>query len=460
MLTSSRRQFLKTLSATAGSLLMPFDAINSFAGRHTVMMRPTLAVCRETVQPLLDLAATLEALSTTFYYQAITTADGFFGTLPTSYQRYLQVALDEEWFHYHHLTEQHSAKPGQNAFHFPTNVFAAGQFAKFLAILDTLEMAALAFYLAAIRQLSEVDEPTLAALYGQIAGIEAEHRVIGREMAQNSPPAPNNLCYESANFGCAAEVNDLLAAYLQGGAGFSGPVAQPDQALVASAVGASTCEIVAAAPAAICTETLADLFNTLATAEALGVTFYYHAIGGAIFQQLNRSQQWYLQAALDEERHHLVLWLAQGAASPPTHFFLPATVFDDLPQFLRLLDQLENVFISAYLTVIQHFHTLEEPLLAAIAGQILGVESEHRVLGRVLQGQKLPHNRCLAQNTYQCVSEAGIALDPFIAGSAAFTLEKAYPTSSEIDQAVDRFGCMPVSPATVPADLYLPFIVK
>ena len=55
---------------------------------------------------------------------------------------------------------------------------------------------------------------------------------------------------------------------------------------------------------------------------------------------------------------------------------------------------------------------------------------------------------------------SGGALAAFIAGSAAFTLEKAYPASSEIDQAVDRFGCMPVSLATVPADLYLPLIVQ
>jgi len=276
------------------------------------------------------------------------------------------------------------------------NGFAFGQFSNFLATLDQLEMATLACYLAAIRRLGELNEPALAALFGQIAGIEAEHRVMGREMAQNSPPAPNNLCYERADFVCAAEVNGVLVRYFNGGAGFIGPVALPDQAQVTSAVGAATCEAVSPLAIITCPESLTDILNTAATTEALGVTFYYHAIQGGFFPQLSAPQQWYLQAALDEERHHLGFLLDQGAAPPPTTFFFPADVFEDRVQFLALLATLENAFISAYLAAIPRLHALGEPLLAEIAGQILGVEAEHRVLGRVLQGEKLPHNRCLA----------------------------------------------------------------
>jgi hypothetical protein len=425
-----------------------------------VRVRHSSARCTATVPELLNLAATLEALSVSYYYQAISSADGFFAVLPTAYQRYLRVTLDEEWFHYRYLTTQHAATPVNTSFHFPVNIFAVGHFGNFLATMNTLEMATIALYLAAIRQLGEQNEPVLAEIFGQIAGIEAEHRVMGREMAQHSPPAPNDLCFERTDFLCAAEASRALANFLNGGAGFTGPFTLPDQAAITGAVGSSTCEEVATATAAPCADTLADSLGAAAMAEAIGISLYYHGIEGGFFAQLSDPQQWYLQAALDEERNHLNFLLANGATPPPSRFFFPAGIFDDLPRFLDLLDTLENAFISAYLAAIPRLHQLGEPLLAEIAGQILGVESGHRVLGRVMDGQRLPNNRCLALAGYTCITQAVVELTPFVTGNDELTERRALPSHAEIDTAVVTFGCTPVPTASIPPEIFLPVVAR
>jgi hypothetical protein len=368
--------------------------------------------------------------------------------------------LDEEAFHYRYLVDQQGASANPVAFYFPANIFAAGHFADFLDVMNTLETATVAMHLAAMRQLGEQNEPLRAEILGQIAAIEAEHRVMGREMAQNSPPAPNNLCYERADFTCASEILSALGRYFNGGVGFIGPVALPDQNAVATAVGAATCDVVDAATASTCDDTLADILHTAAQAEATGIALYYHGITGGFFDQLHQPQQWYLQAALDEENHHLHFLLENGAAPPASQFFFPQGVFDDLAQFLSILDMLENIFIGAYLAAIQRLNQLGEPLLAEIAAQILGVESEHRVLGRVLAAHLLPHNRCLAQVHYTCIAQAAADLEPFLTGSEGFTAQAPLPTEPEIALAVDAFGCIPTPPASLPAPVYLPWVAR
>ncbi len=453
----SRRQFLHSLPTVSGLLLTTrFRPMCGVA----ITAHPQQTRCSATVQEILNMAATVEALTVTFYYEAVTAVDGFFTALPTSYQRYLQLTLDAEQFHYYHLIEERDATPTQEFFHFPIDCFALGQFATFLKTLDELENAAISWYLAAIRQLGELEESTLATLFGQMVGVEAEHRVMGREMAQNGPPAANDLCFERADLVCSTDITGPLASYLDGGPGFNDAILLPDLAQITAAVDGTNCEAGVPITLTTCPESIADILNTAATAEALGITFYYAATQGDFFSQLSATQQWYLQAALDEERSHLDFLLDHGAASPPDSFFFPAAVFEERAQFLMLLDTLENTFISTYLAAIPQLHALGESLLAEIIAQILGVESAHRVLGRVLQGEKLPHNRCLAQAAYQCLGDANVALTPFLTGNATLPMIKVQPTVDEINQAVARFGCTAVPLATVPPKLFLPQIMK
>lgn len=449
----SRRAFLQQSALAISALLLP-GFIAPVAGPHS----PLTSTCPGTAQTLLDLIARVEALSVTFYYSTITAADGFFDGLPTTFQRWLRVTLDEEWFHSSHL-RQHGAALADTGFFFKPSTFAPGHLADFLAAMDAIEVASIAAYLVAIRQMGELNESLWAEVLGQMAGVEAEHRVMGREMAQNSPPAPNNLCYERADYLCAAQVEAALARYFSGGAGYEGPVALPDQEAVAAAVGSSTCAAIPPASASTCTETPADILSIAATAEALGITFYFGGIRGGFFAQLTSEQQWYLQAALDEERQHLDFLLSQGAALPPAHFFFPPGIFDDLPAFLALLDTLENAFIGAYLAAVQSFSRLGQPLLAEIAGQILGVECEHRVLGRVIARQRLPHDRCFARAGYDCLAQAAADLAPFVNGDAQLTLQRSLPSASEITNAVDVFGCTPVALASLNT-LYTPLALR
>jgi hypothetical protein len=449
----SRRRLLQILALAGGALIAPRRVL------HRVAAAPS-ARCVTAPATLLNQLAMVEALSVTFYHRAITTEDGFFVTLPTAYQRYLQVTLDAEAAHYRLLVADQGATPTQNEFYLPATQFESGAFGAFLATAEALETLSIGLYLAALRQVAADDAAQTATLLGQLAAVEAEHRVIVREMAQESPPAPNNRCFERADWVCAEQAIAALAPYLTGEGGFVGPYDLPSDTAIAAAVGDATCTPIPAATAATCQETLNGILTTLAAAEALGITCYYGAITGEIFAQLPAPQQWYLQAALDEERHHLDFLLRIGAEPPPDHFFFAPGVFADLPAFLALLDGLENAFISAYLAAIRQFRHLGEPLLAEIAGQIVGVEAEHRVLGRVLQGARLPHDHCLARAEYGCVAEAATALTPFLAGDAAHTEQQPLPDTAQIDAAVDRFGCTAVPLATVPPDLFLPLIAR
>jgi hypothetical protein len=235
----------------------------------------------------------------------------------------------------------------------------------------------------------------------------------------------------------------------------------PTSTAVNNAVGNSSVnQTVPPATTANCAESVATILASAAVAEAIGITFYYGGIQAGFFAQLRQPQQWNLQSALDDERQHLNFLLQNGASAPPTQFFFPPAAFTDLATFLTLLEQLENLFISAYLTAIQRFIQLGEPLLAEIAGQILGVEAEHRVLGRVISGQMLPNNLALARASFTCLTDAVAALQPFIAGDAQSTQLKIRPTEAEVNGAVNRFGCAPVAIASIPPNLYLPLITK
>jgi hypothetical protein len=415
------------------------------------------APCLETMQRVLDLAATAEALAITFYQRVITTPGGLFGRLRGDQQGYLRLALDEEQFHYNYLVGR-GAQPITTAFYFPTNTFGFSGFPIFLAAMDAIESASVGLYLAAARRLAELGQPVLAEIVAQILGVEAEHRAIGRELAQNAPPPPNNLCFEQATAACVTWAFEPFQPFLNSGANSQGPFDLPDAAAVAAAVGSFTCTPAPAATASGCQETVAEMLNIAATAEALGITFYYQGIQSSFFPQLSQPQQWYLQAALDEERNHLKFLLSKGALPPATTFFFPDSAFSDKQVFLSVLDTLENVFIGAYLAATRRFAELGQPVLAEIAAQILGVEAEHRILGRIMGGEPKPHDLCMERARYGCLNDAGPELTTFLQGSPGSMHQAALPDEAAIDAAIDQFGCTPVELAAGPSMRYVPLV--
>lgn len=118
-------------------------------------------------------------------------------------------------------------------------------------------------------------------------------------------------------------------------------------------------------------------------AEALAVTTYSNIINTApFFTRLEDDDQGYLRAALQEEMSHYLLEQSVTDQNTPfTKFFYPVNMFADAQTTLNTLVSLEDAFIAAYLVGVRHFST---PNLRVTSARIMGIESDHRTLARVV----------------------------------------------------------------------------
>src|SRR5579884_511031 len=126
-----------------------------------------------------------------------------------------------------------------------------------------------------------------------------------------------------------------------------------------------------------------EILTAAEIAEALAVTTYTNIIDTApFFQDLASDDQGYLRAARQEEMSHYLL--EQGATGKPTPFtvfYYPKGMFSDAQTTLNVLVTLEDAFIAAYLVGVRNFSTSD---LRVIAARIMGIESDHRTLARVI----------------------------------------------------------------------------
>ncbi len=120
-------------------------------------------------------------------------------------------------------------------------------------------------------------------------------------------------------------------------------------------------------------------------AEALAVTTYTNITRIApFFTRLPDSDQNYLYGARQEEMsHYLLEESVTGQPSPYTSFFYPHNMFSDALTTLNTLVTLEDAFIAAYLVGVRNFSTSD---LRVTAARIMGIESDHRTLARVIGG--------------------------------------------------------------------------
>lgn len=118
-------------------------------------------------------------------------------------------------------------------------------------------------------------------------------------------------------------------------------------------------------------------------AEALAVTMYSNIINIApFFKSLEEDDQGYLIAARQEEMsHYLLEQSVTDQPSPYTNFFFPMKMFNDAQTTLNTLVTLEDAFIAAYLVGVRNFSTRD---LRVTAARIMGIESDHRTLARVV----------------------------------------------------------------------------
>jgi len=209
-------------------------------------------------------------------------------------------------------------------------------------------------------------------------------------------------------------------------------------------------------------DTVKEIFTAALIAEDLASTFYYNGLVGPVIQDPNLAGPGgsatdvsssgnvgtvnYLQAALTQELHHAALFrsllgMTEGRQDPVQTFYFPAGTFDTLSAFTGMLNALENAFIGAYLNAIQEFAaksankqagngawlepadatytTVELDYFAKVSASIMGVESEHRVLGRVISNSNPANNISYEQTdginaVYNGPKSAVAALTPFL----------------------------------------------
>ena len=120
-------------------------------------------------------------------------------------------------------------------------------------------------------------------------------------------------------------------------------------------------------------------------AEALAVTTYTNIIATSpFFTRIPVDDQGYLIAARQEEMSHYNLEKSvTNQDSPFTKFFYPQTMFANAQVTLNTLVTLEEAFIAAYLVGVRNFSTND---LKVTAARIMGIESDHRTLARVVGG--------------------------------------------------------------------------
>jgi hypothetical protein len=247
-------------------------------------------------------------------------------------------------------------------------------------------------------------------------------------------------------------------------------------------------------------DTAQEIFTAALIAEDLATTFYYNGLIGPVIMDPNLAGPGgsatnvtaagnfgnvdYFRAALTEEITHAnllrsLIGKTSSTTDPVQTFYLPTGTFDTLTEFLAVLNALESAFIGAYLNATLEFAqmasdakgfghpqrdatgkpytTRELEYFAQVAASIMGVEAEHRVLGRVV-GNSNPANNLNYEQTdgltsvYNGKHSAVVALTPFLApgpGLTAYSLQIALANAGSVSD-VATGG--PPAPLVYPKD--------
>jgi len=146
-----------------------------------------------------------------------------------------------------------------------------------------------------------------------------------------------------------------------------------------------------------------DFGSAAVGAERIGIAFYSNALGQispfgvasdlAKGTLLNSAHRTYFQAARNQEDTHRSVLQSLGLDFQFSVFQFPAGTFDSAKAMLAFGEQLESVFIGAYLGAIKVAANATNSFIAEAAAEIVGVECEHRVLIRDIAGEDPPNDR-------------------------------------------------------------------
>ena len=208
----------------------------------------------------------------------------------------------------------------------------------------------------------------------------------------------------------------------------------------AAALGITSSDITALRLQAAACETVQEIINIAATAEAFAVT----ALGGALASAaegnlaLSPEAVGTLVAARAAEQAHYDYLTAAGAEPLTLTFTVPdEAIVTDVATFLTTLVSLEEAFIAAYIAAAQIFAIRGEARLAQVALQIGAIEAEHRAGARffaiqagILSGT--PNDVAFERALFTSVGQAATALTDlgFIGGTGT---QITYPGPGEID---------------------------
>lgn len=189
--------------------------------------------------------------------------------------------------------------------------------------------------------------------------------------------------------------------------------------------------------AAAASETVTDIVNIAATAEALAVTL----LGGAIDSAMKGNYDKKLpapvvaifQAARSEEQYHLNYLESAGAKPLTQTFTIPdPKLLTSTSTLLTTVVKLEAAFVAAYMAAAREFAAMNHTDLAKVAYQIGCVEAEHRVLANYALGTRPANNLAFEQNLFGNVGQAASTLKSlgFIGGSGT---KVSFPGPGSID---------------------------
>lgn len=148
---------------------------------------------------------------------------------------------------------------------------------------------------------------------------------------------------------------------------------------------------------------------TAVTAEALAVTFLSEIVNRAAGSAVEEAAP-VVKAANREEYIHYQTLRKLGFKPLTKKFWIPDAFFaNDLAGIPAIIETAETLFVNAYLIGITTFARKGQADFARYAGEILGVEAEHRALARSLQG-KLPNNLAFENYRYHRLSQIVRAL--------------------------------------------------
>jgi hypothetical protein len=216
------------LGAAGAGLLQPIAA--------RAAMRRAKPTNSDTLQEIVNIAATAESLATTFYYNALAAGTSLPDVNSTANQNYFQAATVQEFEHLNYLKIKLGATPVATQFYFPDNMFTDESVFFSTALL--LEEYFISAYLAAALDFSgavssgiTAANPFALGFAVQVMGVECEHRALLGVAANINPP--NGIIIETALLDSVAAAVPPLTPFLQGGSGFSStPLAQPTRAMV------------------------------------------------------------------------------------------------------------------------------------------------------------------------------------------------------------------------------------